>query len=178
MNRVLLAVLLCSCSFPSWSSAMDIKNIRKSYGPLGAERKDTKCIPGDIFFMTFDIEDLALDKTGKASITITFEFFDPQGKKIFEKATPKDVVPQLGGARIPGDVHVALGPQSGAWRLQDQGDRNGPIGEAGPSQGVRTKGRGAAADDLRFCQRDVAGRRFGGAAYRACYDVWTCKYDA
>jgi hypothetical protein len=111
MNRLLVPALLLGCCFPSWSSAMDIKNIRKCYGPLGATRLDNKCLPGDLFFMTYDIEDLALDKTGKASISTTFEFIDPQDKVIFTKATPKDVVPQLGGARVPGDVHVILGPK-------------------------------------------------------------------
>jgi hypothetical protein len=90
---------------------VDIKNIRKCYGPLGAKRDDNKCLPGEIFFMSYDIENLALDKSGKASITTTFEFIDPAGVVIFKKDTPKDVVPQLGGARIPGDVHVILGPK-------------------------------------------------------------------
>jgi hypothetical protein len=108
MNRLFLTVLLALCFFPSWSSAVDIKNIRKCYGPLGAKREDNKCLPGEIFFMSYDIDNLSLDKTGKASLTTTFEFIDPQQKVIFTKDTPKDVVPQLGGARIPGDVHVIL----------------------------------------------------------------------
>jgi hypothetical protein len=111
MIRLLLTVLLALCFFPSLSSAVDIKNIHKCYGPLGAKRDDNKCLPGDIFYMEYDIENLALDKTGKASLTTTLEFIDPQKNVIFKKDIPKDVVPQLGGARIPGDAFVSLGPK-------------------------------------------------------------------
>jgi hypothetical protein len=116
MNRLIVAALFTLCLCPSLSSAVDIKNIRPCYGPLGATRFDKKCLPGDVFFMTYDLENLALDKTGKASYTTTLELLDAQQKVLFKKETPNDVVPQLGGTRMPGDLHVIMGTKQAAGK--------------------------------------------------------------
>jgi hypothetical protein len=109
MYRLIVAALFALCFLPSLSSAVDIKNIRPCHGPLGAYRSDKICLPGDFYFMTYDLEGLVLDKTGKASYVTTLELLDSTGKVLFKKETPNDVVPQLGGTRMPGDLHVIMG---------------------------------------------------------------------
>jgi hypothetical protein len=111
MKRLPLLALLALGLLPSLSGAVDIKNIRPCYAPFGATRYDTNCLPGDVLFLTYDIENLVLDKNGKASYVTILELLDAQGKSIFKKETENEVVPQLGGTRMPGDLHVIMGPQ-------------------------------------------------------------------
>lgn len=108
-KKSLLALLfLALCS--SWASALEIKNMRLTHGPLGAARSDTKFLPGDYLFMTFDIDGLTFDaKTGKANYQTVLELYDSKNTKIFRKETPNEVSAMLGGTRLPGDLHVIMG---------------------------------------------------------------------
>jgi hypothetical protein len=109
MHRLLLAGLML-CSVPLGANALELKNIRPSYGPLGAARSDVKCVPGDSLFMTYDIEGLRIhDKTGRANYTTKLELYDTTGQVAFQKDTPNDVALPLGGTRMPGDLIVFLG---------------------------------------------------------------------
>jgi len=105
-----LAVLaVCLCPFPA--QALELKNIRPSYGPFGATRLETKCVPGDFLFITYDIEGLRINnKTFRANYTTTLELFDSTNTVAFEKKYTNDVALPLGGTRMPGDLHVILPP--------------------------------------------------------------------
>jgi hypothetical protein len=117
MKRVLMAAILTASLLPASSSAVELKNIRPCYGPLGATRYDTKLLPGDVLFMTFDIEGLVLDpKTGKTSYVTILELIDAKQQVLFKKETPNEVVPQLGGTRMPGDLHIIMGPKQAPGR--------------------------------------------------------------
>jgi hypothetical protein len=112
MYRLLVVALFVVGFVPGMSSAVDIKNVRPCHGPFGATRSDRKCLPGDVLFMTYDIEDLAVDpKTGKTNYITILELLDEKGKVIFKKETMNDPIPQLGGARMPGDLHIIMGPK-------------------------------------------------------------------
>ncbi len=109
MIRTLAAVLLLGL-FPGLTPAIEIKNVRSSYGPLGPTRTSTKFLPGDELFMTYDIHALAVDaKTGKAVYETRLELLDDKQKLLFERKTPNEVVPNLGGARMPGDLYLTIG---------------------------------------------------------------------
>src|SRR5262249_20690927 len=86
------------------------KNVRPAYGPLGATRLNTKCVPGDSLFITYDIEGLKIGKNLRANYMTTLELIDSTGKTAFKKDTPNDVALQLGGTRMPGDLFVILPP--------------------------------------------------------------------
>lgn len=111
MAKYLSVALALLCGLPGVASALELKNIRPCYGlPLGAPRADAKCIPGDILFITYDIEGLSFDsKTGKANYVTTLELLDSKNKTVFEKKTPNETSPQLGGSRMPGDLHIITG---------------------------------------------------------------------
>lgn len=91
--------------------ALELKNVRPSYGHLGATRQDAvKFLPGDYLFISYDIDGLKLDDKNRASYSVLLEVFDASAKPIFKKETPTDaVIPQLGSNRIPGDLHVIMG---------------------------------------------------------------------
>ena len=117
MNRWFIAALFVLGVVPSLAPAVDIKNIRPCYTPLGATRTDLKCMPADSIFFSFDIENLAIDaKSGRASYIIIMEFLDPKEKDkdgkekvIFRRETPHQVTPPLGAARMPGEMYVTMG---------------------------------------------------------------------
>src|SRR5580765_6595123 len=109
MSRLLTLSLVGMCFCPAGLSALELKNVRPSYGPLGAARTNTKCVPGDSLFMTYDIEGLKINpKTMRANYVTTLELVDSTGQVAFKKDTPNDVAPQLGGNRMPGDLFVIL----------------------------------------------------------------------
>lgn len=112
--RTTLAIALAICGLPlvapSSAQALEIKNIRPCYGHLGVFRDNAKFLPGDYLFISYEIDGLKLEeKTNKASYIILLEVFDSGNKSIFRKETPNVAIPQLGGSRIPGDLHVIMG---------------------------------------------------------------------
>jgi hypothetical protein len=105
-----LAALVVLALIPALAPALEIKNVRPSYGPLGARRTETKFLPGDVLWINYDIDGLTFDKnTDKASYETKLEFLNGKGEVLFERKTPNEVTAQLGGARMPGDLHVIMG---------------------------------------------------------------------
>jgi hypothetical protein len=112
-----LAALVVLCLVPGLTPAIEIKNVRPSYGPLGSLRTGTKFLPGDLLFMTFDIDGLSLEeKTGKAVYETKLEFLDDKQKPLYESKTRNEVIPNLGGARMPGDLHLIIGKDFAAGK--------------------------------------------------------------
>jgi len=104
---VLLAGLMALS--PSAAQALELKNFRMAYGHLGATRVSSKFLPGDLLFMTYEVDGLKVDDKNKASFVTLVEVFNAGNKTIFAKETPNVIIPQLGGSRIPGDFHVTMG---------------------------------------------------------------------
>src|SRR5438034_10939249 len=113
MNRLLVLTLVVLGSAPQLASAVDIKNVRACWGPFGATRVEKTCLPGDVFFITYDIDALAIDeKTKKVSYETTLELFEggenDNGKSIFKSTSANEAIPALGGGRMPGYLHVTM----------------------------------------------------------------------
>jgi hypothetical protein len=109
-----VAGLILVCLVTSEARSLELKNVRPSYGPLGAPRSDNKFLPKDYLFITYDIEGLKVDeKTGKVNFMTTIETIDLKGNKtIFKKETPNLVEPVLGPERLLGDLQVLMGGQA------------------------------------------------------------------
>ena len=104
------AALLILALAPAPTFALEFKNVRPSYGPLGATRNDNKFLPGDLLYISYEIEGLKVDpKTKKAAYVTLLEVFSSTKEKIFSKESPNEMAPQLGGDRIPGDLHLIMG---------------------------------------------------------------------
>jgi hypothetical protein len=111
MRRTIAAIALF-CLLSGLAPALEIKNVRPSYGPMGASRTATKFLPGDVLWINYDIDGLTFDKkTDKASYETKLEFFDAKGTQLLERKTPNEVTAQLGGSQFPGDLHVIIGPK-------------------------------------------------------------------
>jgi hypothetical protein len=119
---------ILSLWLPASASALEIKNIRATHGPLGHARADFKCIPGDTIFMMYDIVDLKADQAGKYNYDIVLELFDEKNMSLFNKKTPVQVMPHLGGNSIPSDLQLNLSPKQAAGKYKIQlsvTDKNG-----------------------------------------------------
>ncbi|HEX3146783.1 MAG TPA: hypothetical protein VHR66_01700 [Gemmataceae bacterium] len=101
---------------PSQGGGLNLSNPRITYGELGSTRPDNKLLPGDIFFLSFDIEGIKVSDTGRVKYSMAMEVFDSTAKSIFKQPAverPDDFVP-LGGTKLPARAFVSVGPDQAA----------------------------------------------------------------
>ena len=95
---------------PAQSEKLVIKNDRVTYGMLGQERKENKVLPGDLYFVSFDIEGLRVAEDGKVLYSTAIEVTNREGKAIFKQESGDLVViNSLGGSRLPCYARVVVG---------------------------------------------------------------------
>ncbi len=112
---------------PSQGS-IKLTNVRTTYGELGPVRSDAKFLPGDLFFLAFDIEGITLSPEGKVSYSMAMEVLNRAGTRVFPPPDPKEpnapVKPfdreehlPLGGNRLPARAFLLLdlNQQPGAY---------------------------------------------------------------
>jgi hypothetical protein len=97
---------------PNQPGPLQLTNARATYGFLGATRADNKLLPGDMYFVTFDIENLSV-KNGKALYKMRMEFLNAKGKPEFSK-DPEDLEStiSLGGNRMPAYASAEVGTET------------------------------------------------------------------
>jgi hypothetical protein len=93
------------------ASALEVKNTRPAYGPLGATRPDNKFLPGDVLLIHYDIEGLTPHtKTGKVAYSSELEFLDSKGKTISsKKSEAQSLIPDLGPKSVAGIMNAIMG---------------------------------------------------------------------
>jgi hypothetical protein len=98
----------------SWSpaqpaGALALSNDRITYGELGVLRADNKYLPGDVFFIAFDVENLKIDAIGKALFRMEMNITDAAGKSIFKQPpVDREEFLLLGGNTLPAHAFVAI----------------------------------------------------------------------
>jgi hypothetical protein len=105
-----LALLSALSVVPAQDGQLRITNERATYGILGAPRTSAKYLPGDVYWITFDIDNLKVDKNGKVSYRMSVQLLDKNDKPQF-KSDPQDLemISALGGSRIPSFALADLG---------------------------------------------------------------------
>jgi hypothetical protein len=108
MFGTLAAAALALC--PAQTGTLALTNARTTYGELGAVRTDNKYLPGDFFFLAFDMEGFAVTADGKVSYEMTFQVADRSGKVVFKSEKPdvNETFLVLGGNRLPGRAFLGL----------------------------------------------------------------------
>jgi len=112
MKRTIAALAVLAFLAGSASAqGLEITNVRPSFGPAGATRKEKKLMAGDALWVNFDIDGLKADpKSGKLIYQTTMELFDANKKlKFSDKKGGGELIPDLGGSRAPSDFHVVPG---------------------------------------------------------------------
>lgn len=88
---------------PAQTPALGLSNDRITFGgEFGPVRPSNKLLPGDVFFLTFDIDNLKLDGQGKATFAMGMTITNAQGKTIDEqKPKTHEMLLPLGGKKLP-----------------------------------------------------------------------------
>jgi len=97
---------------PAQAGALDLKNVRVTYGVLGQERKEAKeVLPGDIFNVAFDIEGLRVGDDGKVLYRMGMELTKTGKKEPEFRQEPRDLEADntLGGSRVPAFARTTVG---------------------------------------------------------------------
>lgn len=105
-----MALAAALTAAPHQAGDLKLTNKRATYGFLGAERTDNKYLPGDICYITFDMENLDVREDGKVLYSMKMELLNPQGKVEFGRE-PQDLeaTNALGGNRMPGFARADIG---------------------------------------------------------------------
>ena len=97
------------------AGALTLSNPRITYGELGSNRPDNKLLPGDIFFLSFDIEGIKVSTEGRVKYGMAMEVFDAAGKSIFKQMpVERDDFLPLGGTKLPARAFVSVGVEQPA----------------------------------------------------------------
>jgi hypothetical protein len=106
----LVVVLIALGTAGAQDAPLEIANAHATYGYLGAPHPTGEGrLPGDTIFFTFDIKNMKLDDTGRASYSLLVEVTDDKGHLVY-KLGPRNAVAQnyLGGNSMPCSAHLEL----------------------------------------------------------------------
>ena len=110
MCPTLLAALVLLQAPAAPSSSLAFKNVRSTYGSLGAARPVGPLAPGDVLHLAFDIDGLAVDGDSKANYVMAMDVTDPKGAvKYSQPPAPKAGFMPLGGATLPAQAFLNIG---------------------------------------------------------------------
>lgn len=105
-----LALLAALGTVPGQAEQLTLSDVRVTAGILGPPRPQTKFLPGDSLFISFDIDGITIDDTGKALYSTSTEISDGAGKVLFRgPARDLEALAMLGGAKLPAYAMVDIG---------------------------------------------------------------------
>jgi hypothetical protein len=96
-----LALMTLSMA-PAQAGTPEFKNVRFTYGLLGQTRESDKFLPGDAFYLNFDIENMTVKKDGRVQYAMQMEITKKGADKPVFKRDPEDRETNnlLGGSRF------------------------------------------------------------------------------
>jgi hypothetical protein len=119
---------------PGQGAGLTLSNPRITYGELGSTRPDNKLLPGDIFFLSFDIDGIKVSEAGRVRYGMAMEVNDATGKSIFKQMpVERDDFLPLGGTKLPARAYVSVGPEQAAGiytckvTVTDMTDKDKPV---------------------------------------------------
>ena len=107
---------------PAQNGQLALTNDRITFGgEFGPSRPSNKHLPGDIFHLAFDIENLTISPEGTVKYSIGMMVSDASGKEVMDPATGKpmysaaatdqEVTLPLGGTKLPARAFVIIRPE-------------------------------------------------------------------
>jgi hypothetical protein len=96
---------------PGQAGDLKLVKPRATYGILGQDRPDAKLLPGDILYVSFDIDGLKVKDDGKISYSMAMELINKTTKKNVFTKDPQDLegINTLGGSRVPAFALTEIG---------------------------------------------------------------------
>src|SRR5262249_14401502 len=95
---------------PAQDGPLTISNERITFcGEFGPSRPNNRFLPGDTFYLAFDVDNLKMDKAGSVDSMRGMEVTNPAGQSIYKQPPVKhnQVLP-LGGSKMPARGFVLL----------------------------------------------------------------------
>jgi hypothetical protein len=115
LTSVALFAALSMAPAQGQTGGMTLSNPRITYGELGSTRPDNKLLPGDIFFLSFDIDGIKVSTAGRVKYGMAMEVTDSAGKSIFKQMpVERDDFLPLGGTKLPARAFVSVGVEQPA----------------------------------------------------------------
>ena len=96
---------------PAQVGQLQLTNPHATYGLLGAKRTDLKFLPGDNFFLSFDIEGLQVNEFGKVLYSMSMELKSNKDNKVVFRREPveQEAFNSLGGSQLPAFAQAEVG---------------------------------------------------------------------
>jgi hypothetical protein len=91
------------------NDTLTLSNVRATYGPFGVERKTNKVLPGDVYYLEFDIEGLQVGADGTAFYSQEMKVKDSKDKVVFGDQSDQRAFLALGGKTVPGSAFLIVG---------------------------------------------------------------------
>lgn len=111
-----LAMTAVLTGVPGQVGDLTLTNVRPTLGILGSPRKDgeaPKLIPGDAFFISFDVDGLKVADDGKIKYSVGMEWTNKDGKIVYkEEPQQLEVINSLGGAKVPAFIAAQTFPDT------------------------------------------------------------------
>jgi hypothetical protein len=108
-----LAFAVAVTAVPAQAGPLRLSNPRATYGLYGAARAENAVLPGDIYFLTFDIENLTTKDNGEVTYKMGLEFLNSKDKVVFgEDPQEKKARLALGGKSLPAFAAIDVGPST------------------------------------------------------------------
>jgi len=102
--------LMAALAMSPGQVALTLSGARITYGELGATRPDLKYLPGDIVFVSFDIDGIKVDESGRVRYSMGMEVLNKDNAAIFkQKPEDRDDYLPLGGTKLPARAFVTIG---------------------------------------------------------------------
>jgi len=110
--------LVAAMTFAPGQAGFTLGSPRVTHGELGTVRQELEFLPGDIFFVGFDIDGIKVDEAGKVKYSMGMEVIDKDNKAIFlQKPVDREDFLPLGGTKLPARafVQIALDQAPGTY---------------------------------------------------------------
>jgi hypothetical protein len=122
MRTLLACAVALLAVVPGQAQTLKLTNPRFLYGPLGSERPSTKILPGDSFYLAFDIENAKVNMaTGKIRYDMKLELVDSQDRPIFKRDNVnQEALNAFKSSRHPSYATVVIGgdQKPGKYRMR------------------------------------------------------------
>jgi hypothetical protein len=104
--------LLAAMSFTPAQGGFDVSNVRLTFGgEFGPTRPDNRYLPGDLFYMAFNMDGLKSDSQGKVTYVMGMVVTEDASQKVIFESKPAEqpVILPLGAKRLPGRAFMLVG---------------------------------------------------------------------
>ena len=89
---------------------LTLTNVRSAHGVLGPARAGDRLLPGDSYVLSFDIEGISADASGRVRYAMGTEVSNSAGRALFRQdARDLEATASLGGNRVPAFARVDIG---------------------------------------------------------------------